>query len=77
MHGGGRGVYKVLAGKLEETRPLGRHRRRWEDNIKMDLRKTGIDGENWIRLSQYRVQWWAFVSTEMNLRVPQRKQAIL
>jgi hypothetical protein len=40
--------------------PLGRPRRRWEDNIKMDLREIGIDGANWIRLPQDRVQWWAF-----------------
>jgi hypothetical protein len=44
-------------------RPLGRPRRRWEDNIKMDLREIGIDGTNWIRLAQYRVQWRGFVNT--------------
>jgi hypothetical protein len=54
----------------EGKRPLGRPRRRWEDNIKMDLRETGIDGANWIRLAQDRVQWWGFVNTLMNLRVP-------
>jgi hypothetical protein len=48
----------------------GRPRRRWEDNIKMDLRETGIEGANWIRLTQDRVQRWAFVNTVMNLRVP-------
>jgi hypothetical protein len=46
--------------------PLGRPRRRWEDNIKMDLREIGTDGENWIRLAQNRVQWPAFVNTTGN-----------
>jgi hypothetical protein len=68
--GEGRGVYRVLVGKPECKRPPGRPRHRWEDNIKMDLRKRGLDGTNWIRLAQYRVQWWAFVNTVMNLRVP-------
>jgi hypothetical protein len=63
-------VYRVLVGKTEGKRPLGRPRRRWEDNIKMDLREIGIDGENWIRLAQDRVQWRAFVNTVLNLRVP-------
>jgi hypothetical protein len=51
-------------------RPLGRPKRRWEDNIKLDLREIGIDGANRIRLAQDRVQWRAFVNTIMNLRVP-------
>jgi hypothetical protein len=68
--GEGRGVYRFLAGRPEGKRPLGRPRRRWEDNIKMDLKETGIDGVNWIRLVQDRVQWRAFVSMIMNLRVP-------
>jgi hypothetical protein len=68
--GEGRGVYRVLVGRPEGKRPLGRPRRRWEDNIKLDLREIGIDGENWIRLAQDRVQWRAFVSMLMNLRVP-------
>jgi hypothetical protein len=51
-------------------RLLGRPRRRWDGNIKMDLKEGGIDGANWIRLAQDRVQWRAFVSTVMNLRVP-------
>jgi hypothetical protein len=71
----GRGVYRVWAGRPEGKRPLGRPRRRWEDNIKMDLRKIGIDGANWIQLAQNRVQWRAFVNTVMNLRVPYRKRA--
>jgi hypothetical protein len=53
----GRGVYRVLVGKPEGKRPLGRPRSRWEDNIKLDLRETGIDGANWIQLAQDRVQW--------------------
>jgi hypothetical protein len=72
--GEGRGVYRVLVGRPEGKRPLGRHRRRWEDNIKMDVRETGIDKANWIQLAQDRVQWRAFVNTVMNHRVPQRKQ---
>jgi hypothetical protein len=52
----GRGVYRVLVGKPEGKRPLGRPRCRWEDNIKMDLMEMGIDGANWIRLAQDRVQ---------------------
>jgi hypothetical protein len=68
--GEGRGVYGILVGKPEGKRPLGRPRRRWEDNIKMDLREIEIDGAYWIRLPQDRVQWQAFVSTVMNLRVP-------
>jgi hypothetical protein len=48
----GRGVYRVLVGGLEGKRPLGRPRRRWEDDIKLDLREIGIDGANWIRLAQ-------------------------
>jgi hypothetical protein len=53
--GEGRGVYRVLIGRPEGKRPLGRPMRRWEDNIKMDLREIGIDGENWIRLAQDKV----------------------
>jgi hypothetical protein len=68
--GEGRGVYRVLVGRLVSKRPLGRPRHRWEDNIKMDLREIGIDGANWIHLAQDRVQWRACVKTVMNLRVP-------
>jgi hypothetical protein len=60
--GEGKGVYRVLVGRPEGKRSLGRPRHRWKDNIKMDFRQIGIDGANWIRL--------AFVSTLMNLRVP-------
>jgi hypothetical protein len=66
---GERNVYKVLVGRPRGKRPLGRHRRRWEDNIKLDLREIGIDGANWIQLAQDTVQWRA-VNTVMNLRVP-------
>jgi hypothetical protein len=66
----GRGVYRVFVGTPEGKRPLGRPRRRWEGNINMDLRETGIDVANWIRLAQDRVQWRAFVKTVMNLWVP-------
>jgi hypothetical protein len=68
--GEGRGVYGVLVGRPEGKRPLGRPRRRREDNIKMDLSEIGIDEANWIQLAQDRVQWRAFVNTVMNFRVP-------
>jgi hypothetical protein len=68
--GEGRDVYRVLVGKPEGMRPLGRPRRRWEDNIKMDLREIGIEVVNWIRLAQDRVHWKAFVNTVMNLQIP-------
>jgi hypothetical protein len=68
--GEGRVVYRVLVGKPEGKRPLGRPRRRWEDKIKLDLRKIGIDGANWIRLAQDRVLWRASVNTIMDLQVP-------
>jgi hypothetical protein len=54
--GEGRGVYRVLVGSPEGKRPPERPRRRWEDNIKVDLRETGIDEANWIRLAQDKVQ---------------------
>jgi hypothetical protein len=59
-----------LVGRPAGKRPVGKPRRRWEDNIKMDLGDIGIDGANWIQLAQDRAQWWAFVNTVMNLRVP-------
>jgi hypothetical protein len=68
--GEGRGVYRVMVGRPEGKRPLGRPRRRWEDNIKLDLRERGIDGANWTRLAQDRIQWLTFANTVMNLRVP-------
>jgi hypothetical protein len=68
--GEGRGVYRVLVGRPERKRPLGRPRRRWEDNIKMDLKEIGIDAANWIQPAQDRVRWRTFVSKVMNRRVP-------
>jgi hypothetical protein len=65
----GRGVYWVLIGRPKRNTPVGRPRRRWEDNIKMDIREIGIDGTNWIRLAQDRVWRRAFVNTVMNLRI--------
>jgi hypothetical protein len=64
----GRGVYRVLVGRPEGKRPLEKPRRRWKDNIKIDLREKGIDEANWIQLVQDRVQWRACVNTVMNLR---------
>jgi hypothetical protein len=63
-------VMRVLIGRPEGRRPLGRLWRRWEDNINMELREIGIDGANWIRLVQDRVKLRAFVSIVMNLRFP-------
>ena len=65
-----RGVYRVLVGKHEGKRPLGRLRRRWEDNIKMDLQEVGCGGMDWIELAQGRDRWRELVSTVMKLRVP-------
>jgi hypothetical protein len=64
--GEGRGVYRVLVGRTEDKRPLEGPRRRWKDNIKLDLREIRIDGANRIQLVQDRVQWRAFVHTVMN-----------
>jgi hypothetical protein len=61
--GEGRDVYRVLVGRPQRKKPLGRLRHRWEDNIKMDLREIWIDGANWIQLVRDRVQWRAFVNT--------------
>jgi hypothetical protein len=65
-----RGAYRALVGKPEGRRRLGRPRRRWEDNIKMDLREVGWEGIDWIDLAQDRDGWRAVVYTVMNLRVP-------
>jgi hypothetical protein len=64
-----RKVYKVLVGKPEVKRPLGRPRHRWEDGIRMDLRETGLGCVDWIRLAQDRDRWRDVVSAVMNLRV--------
>ena len=66
----GRGVYRVLVGKPEGRRPLGRPRRRWEDNIKMNLREVGCGCMNWRELAQGTDRWRALVSAVINFRVP-------
>jgi len=63
-------VYRVLVGKLEGKRPFGRSRRRWEDNIKMDLQEVAGGCGDWMELAQDRDRWRALVSTVMNLRFP-------
>jgi hypothetical protein len=68
--GEGRGVYMVLVGKPEGKRSLGRPRRRWEDNIKIDLQEVGYGGMDWIELAQDRDRWRVLVNAVMNLRVP-------
>jgi hypothetical protein len=65
-------TYKILVGKPEAKRPLGRLWRRWQNNIKMDLREKGWEGVDWIYLAQDRDQWLVLVNTIMNLRVPKR-----
>ena len=65
-----RGVHRVLVGKPEGKGPMERSRRRWEDNIKMDLQKVGGACGEWMELAQDRDRWWALVSTVINLRVP-------
>jgi len=68
--GEGRGVYRVLVGKPEVRKPLGRCRRRWKDNIRMDLREVGFGRVDWMELAQGRDKWRALVSAVINLRVP-------
>jgi hypothetical protein len=65
-----RGVHRVLVGKPKGKRPLGRPRRRWEDNIKMDLQEIGRGGGEWMELAQDRDRWRALVGTLRNFRVP-------
>jgi len=65
-----RGVYSVLVGKLKGRRPLGRPRRRWVDNIRMDLQDVGCGYMDWIGLAQDRDKWRMLASAVMNLRVP-------
>ena len=66
----GRGVHRVLVGKPEGKGPLGRPRRRWEDNIKTDLQEVGGSCGDWVELAQDRGRWRALVSTVMNFRIP-------
>jgi len=68
--GEGRGVYRVLIGRPEGKRPLGRPKHRWEDDSKLDLREIGIDGANLIWLAQDSVQWRGFLNTGMKPRGP-------
>jgi len=65
-----RGVYRILVGKPEGRRPLGRPRRRWADNIRMDLQEVGCGYIDWTGIAQDRDRWRTFVSAVMNLRVP-------
>jgi hypothetical protein len=65
-----RGVYRVLVGKPEGKRPLERHRRRWEDNVKMDRWEVGCGSMDWIELAKDRDRLRALVNVVMNLRVP-------
>jgi hypothetical protein len=64
-----RKVYRILVGKPEGKRPLGRPRRRWEDGIRMDLRETGWGSVEWIQLAEDSDRWWALVNTVMKLWV--------
>ena len=65
-----RRVYRVLVGKPEGKRPLGRPRRRWEDGIKVDLQEVGCGGMDWIEMAQDRNRWRTLVNAVMSLRVP-------
>jgi hypothetical protein len=65
-----RGAYNILVGRTEGRRPLGRPRRRWEDNINMDLREIGFGDVDWIHWAQVRDRWWALLNMVMNLWVP-------
>ena len=66
----GRSVFKILTGKPTGKRPLGRPRRRWEDNIRMDLKEICINTRNWVDSAQDRDYWRALVNAALNLRVP-------
>ena len=71
--GEGRGVHRVLVGKPEGKKPLERPRRRWEDNINMDLQEVGGGCGDWMELAQDREMWRALVSTVINLGVPKMR----
>ena len=66
----GRSAFKILTGKATGKRPLGRHRRRWEDSIRMDLEEIDINAWNWVDSIQVRDYWRALVNATLNLRVP-------
>ena len=71
--GEGRDMHRVLVGKPEGKRPLGRTRRRWEDNIRMDLQEVGVSCGDWMELAQDRDRWRALVGTVRNFRVPKMR----
>ena len=66
----GRSAYKILTGKPTGKRPLGKSRRRWEDNIRMKLEEIGINAGNWVDSAQYRDYWRAIANATLNLRIP-------
>jgi hypothetical protein len=68
--GEGRGVYRIVVGRYEGRRPLGRPRRRWEGNNEMVIQRVGWRGMDWIDMAKVRDRWRAFVNAVMNLRVP-------
>ena len=70
MYGERRGVYRIVVGKSEGKRPTGRPRRRWEENIKMDLYEVGCGVMDWMKLAQDRDRWRTLVNAVMNFRVP-------
>ena len=72
-----RSAFKILTGKPTGKRPLGRPRRRWEDNIRMDLEEIGINTENWVDSAQDKGYWRALVDAALNLRTELRKNKIL
>ena len=69
-YGGEESIYRVMVGEPEGKRPLGRPRRRWKDNIIMDVQEVGCGSMDWIELAQDRDRWRALVTVVMNLRVP-------
>ena len=71
-----RSAFKILTGKPTGTRPLGRPRRRWEDNIRMDLEEIGINAENWVDSPEDMNYWRALVNAALNLRVPKAMELI-
>ena len=72
----GRSAFKILTGKPTGKKPLGRPRRRWEDNIRMDLEEIGINLGNWVDSAQDRNYWRALVNAALNLRVPQAMELV-